>query len=107
MEYHSCAGRRGCQYPPIDGRYDGTRDAIQSVSQTRDTTPNVLEVIAEQALDSSGEDDDGENDDGPVVSDVFREDAVITITMSDNMESQTMTMEYTEGGAERSHRLFT
>ena len=75
-------------------------DAIQSVSQTRDATPNVLEVIAEQAGLFSGEDDDGEDDVGPVVSDGIPEDAVITITMSDNMESQTMTMEYTEGGAE-------
>ena len=75
-------------------------DATQSVSQTRDATPNVLEVIAEQAGLFSGEDDDGEDDVGPVVSDGIPEDAVITITMSDNMESQTMTMEYTEGGAE-------
>ena len=75
-------------------------DATQSVSQTRDATPNVLEVIAEQAGLFSGEDDDGEDDAGPVVSDGIPEDAVITITMSDNMESQTMTMEYTEGGAE-------
>ena len=75
-------------------------DAIQSVSQTRDATPNVLEVIAEQAGLFSGEDDDGEDDVGPVVSDGIPEDAVITITMSDNMESQTMTMEYTEDGAE-------
>ena len=75
-------------------------DATQSVSQTRDATPNVLEVIAEQAGLFSGEDDDGEDDDGPVVSDGVPEDAVITITMSDDMESQTMTMEYTEDGAE-------
>jgi len=75
-------------------------DATQSVSQTRDATPNVLEIIAEQAGLFSGEDDDGEDDDGPVVSDGVPEDAVITITMSDDMESQTMTMEYTEGGAE-------
>ena len=75
-------------------------DATQSVSQTRDATPNVLEVIAEQAGLFSGEDDDGEDDVGPVVSDGIPEDAVITITMSDNMESQTMTMEYTEDGAE-------
>ena len=73
--------------------------------QTRDAAPNVLEVIAEQAGlfnedDDDGEDDDGEDDDGPVVSDGFPEDAVITITMSDDMESQTMTMEYTEDGAE-------
>ena len=75
-------------------------DATQSVSQTRDATPNVLEVIAEQAGLFSGEDDDGEEDVGPVVSDGIPEDAVITITMSDDMESQTMTMEYTEDGAE-------
>ena len=75
-------------------------DVTQSVSQTRDATPNVLEVIAEQAGLFSGEDDDGEDDDGPVVSDGIPEDAVITITMSDDMESQTMTMEYTEDGAE-------
>ena len=75
-------------------------DATQSVSQTRDATPNVLEVIAEQAGLFSGEDDDGEDDVGPVVSDGIPEDAVITITMSDDMESQTMTMEYTEDGAE-------
>ena len=75
-------------------------DATQSVSQTRDATPNVLEVIAEQAGLFSGEDGDGEDDVGPVVSDGIPEDAVITITMSDNMESQTMTMEYTEDGAE-------
>ncbi|MEE2626621.1 MAG: EF-hand domain-containing protein, partial [Candidatus Thermoplasmatota archaeon] len=75
-------------------------DATQSVSQTRDATPNVLEVIAEQAGLFTGEDDDGEDDDGPVVSDGIPEDAVITIAMSDDMESQTMTMEYTEDGAE-------
>tara|TARA_B100001115_G_scaffold9672_1_gene7138 strand:+ start:2932 stop:5397 length:2466 start_codon:yes stop_codon:yes gene_type:complete len=75
-------------------------DATQSVSQTRDATPNVLEVIAEQAGLFTGEDDDGEDDDGPVVSDGLPEDAVITITMSDDMESQTMKMEYTEDGAE-------
>ena len=34
-------------------------DATQSVSQTRDATPNVLEVIAEQAGLFTGEDDDG------------------------------------------------
>ena len=75
-------------------------DATQSVSQTRDATPNVLEVIAEQAGLFTGEDDDGEDDDAPVVSDGLPEDAVITITMSDDMESQTMTMEYTEDDAE-------
>ena len=42
-------------------------DAIQSVSQTRDATPNVLEVIAEQAGLFSGEDDDGEDDGGDEV----------------------------------------
>ena len=75
-------------------------DATQSVSQTRDATPNVLEVIAEQAGLFTGEDDDGEDDDAPVVSDGLPEDAVITITMSDDMESQTMTMEYIEDDAE-------
>ena len=85
-------------------------EATTGSYQTRDATPNVLEVIAEQAglfsgedddgEDDDGEDDDGEDDDGPVVSDGIPEDAVITITMSDNMESQTMTMEYTEDGAE-------
>ena len=75
-------------------------DATQSVSQTRDATPNVLEEIAEQAGLFTGEDDDGEDDDGPVASDGLPEDAVITITMSDDMESQTMKMEYTEDGAE-------
>ena len=49
-------------------------DATQSVSQTRDATPNVLEVIAEQAGLFTGEDDDGEDDDGPVVSDGIPED---------------------------------
>ncbi|MFL2959603.1 MAG: hypothetical protein ACJZ5P_06115 [Candidatus Thalassarchaeaceae archaeon] len=90
-------------------------EAANGSYQTRDATPNVLEVIAEQAglfndedvdgedddgEDDDGEDDDGEDDDGPVVSDGIPEDAVITITMSDDMESQTMTMEYTEDGAE-------
>ena len=80
-------------------------EATTGSYQTRDAAPNVLEVIAEQAGlfnedDDDGEDDDGEDDDGPVVSDGFPEDAVITITMSDDMESQTMTMEYTEDGAE-------
>ncbi len=85
-------------------------EATTGSYQTRDAAPNVLEVIAEQAglfneddddgEDDDGEDDDGEDDDGPVVSDGFPEDAVITITMSDDMESQTMTMEYTEDGAE-------
>ena len=71
-------------------------EATTGSYQTRDATPNVLEVIAEQAGLFTGEDDDGEDDDGPVVSDGIPEDAVITITMSDDMESQTMTMEYTE-----------
>ena len=85
-------------------------EATTGSYQTRDAAPNVLEVIAEQAglfneddddgEDDDGEDDDGEDDDGPVISDGFPEDAVITITMSDDMESQTMTMEYTEDGAE-------
>ena len=80
-------------------------EATTGSYQTRDAAPNVLEVIAEQAGlfnedDDDGEDNDGEDDDGPVVSDGFPEDAVITITMSDDMESQTMTMEYTEDGAE-------
>ena len=90
-------------------------EAATGSYQTRDATPNVLEVIAEQAglfndedvdgedvdgEDDDGEDVDGEDDDGPVVSDGIPEDAVITITMSDDMESQTMTMEYTEDGAE-------
>ena len=75
-------------------------EATTGSYQTRDAAPNVLEVIAEQAGLFNEEDDDGEDDDGPVVSDGFPEDAVITITMSDDMESQTMTMEYTEDGAE-------
>ena len=75
-------------------------EATTGSYQTRDAAPNVLEVIAEQAGLFNEEDDDGEDDDGPVVSDGIPEDAVITITMSDDMESQTMTMEYTEDGAE-------
>jgi Ca2+-binding EF-hand superfamily protein len=80
-------------------------EATTGSYQTRDATPNVLEVIAEQAglfsgEDDDGEDDDGEDDDGPVVSDGIPEGAEITITMSDDMESQTMTMMYTEDGAE-------
>ena len=75
-------------------------EATTGSYQTRDATPNVLEVIAEQAGLFSGEDDDGEDDDGPVVSDGIPEGAEITITMSDDMESQTMTMMYTEDGAE-------
>ncbi|MED5452728.1 MAG: hypothetical protein VX493_05390 [Candidatus Thermoplasmatota archaeon] len=70
--------------------------------QTRDATPNVLEVLADQVgLFSGGEEAEGmpiETPDSDV--DEIPEDAVITITMSDDMESQTMTMEYTEDGAE-------
>ena len=70
--------------------------------QTRDATPNVLEVLADQVGLFSGE----EGGEGMLVEtpdsdvDEIPEDAVITITMSDDMESQTMTMEYTEDGAE-------
>ena len=66
--------------------------------QTRDATPTVLEVIADQAGLFSDADEDDEDD----VDDVIEapEDAAITITFSDDMESQTMTMEYTEDGAE-------
>ena len=76
-------------------------DATQSVSQTRDATPNVLEVIAEQAglFSDGGLFDDGDDDDGDDDGDL-PEDAVITITMSDDMETQTMTMQHTEDGAE-------
>ena len=77
-------------------------EATTGSYQTRDATPNVLEVIAEQGglfneggLFNDGGDDDGDDDDGDLP-----EDAVITMTMSDDMETQTMTMEYTEGGAE-------
>ena len=77
-------------------------EATTGSYQTRDATPNVLEVIAEQGglfneggLFNDGGDDDGDDDVGDLP-----EDAVITITMSDDMETQTMTMEYTEGGAE-------
>ena len=77
-------------------------EATTGSYQTRDATPNVLEVIAEQGglfneggLFNDGDDDDGDDDDSDLP-----EDAVITITMSDDMETQTMTMEYTEGGAE-------
>ena len=77
-------------------------EATTGSYQTRDATPNVLEVVAAQAglfsaggLFKDGGDDDGDDDDGDLP-----EDAVITITMSDDMETQTMTMEYTEGGAE-------
>ena len=78
-------------------------EATTGSYQTRDATPNVLEVIAEQGglfneggLFNDGGDDDGDDDDDGDLP----EDAVITITMSDDMETQTMTMEYTEGGAE-------
>ncbi|MCH2638335.1 MAG: hypothetical protein MKZ68_00300 [Candidatus Thalassarchaeum sp.] len=78
-------------------------EATTGSYQTRDATPNVLEVIAEQGglfneggLFNDGGDDDGDDDDDGGLP----EDAVITITMSDDMETQTMTMEYTEGGAE-------
>ena len=78
-------------------------EATTGSYQTRDATPNVLEVVAEQAglfsdggLFNDGGDDDGDDDDDGGLP----EDAVITITMSDDMETQTMTMEYTEGGAE-------
>jgi len=69
--------------------------------QTRDATPNVLEVIAEQAglFSDGGLFDDGDDDDGDDDGDL-PEDAVITITMSDDMETQTMTMQHTEDGAE-------
>ncbi|MEC7502830.1 MAG: hypothetical protein VX381_01120, partial [Candidatus Thermoplasmatota archaeon] len=77
-------------------------EATTGSYQTRDATPNVLEVIAEQGglfneggLFNDGGDDDGDDDDGDLP-----EDAVITITMSDDMETQTMTMEYNEDGAE-------
>ena len=78
-------------------------EATTGSYQTRDATPNVLEVIAEQGglfneggLFNDGGDDDGDDDDDGGLP----EDAVITITMSDDMETQTMTMEYTEGEAE-------
>ena len=77
-------------------------EATTGSYQTRDATPNVLEVIAEQGglfneggLFNDGDDDDGDDDDGDLP-----EDAVITITISDDMETQTMTMEYNEDGAE-------
>ena len=66
--------------------------------QTRDATPNVLEVIADQAGLFSDADEDDEDDEDDVIE--APEDAAITITFSDDMESQTMTMEYTEDGAE-------
>ena len=79
-------------------------EATTGSYQTRDATPNVLEVIAEQAglfneggLFNDGGDDDGDDDDD---DGDLPEDAVITITISDDMETQTMTMEYNEDGAE-------
>ena len=66
--------------------------------QTRDATPNVLEVIADQAGLFSDADEDDEDDEDDVIE--APEDAAITITFSDDMKSQTMTMEYTEDGAE-------
>ena len=71
--------------------------------QTRDATPNVLEVLADQVgLFSGGDEGDGMLVETPDAGDVdeIPEGAVTTITMSDDMESQTMTMEYTEDGAE-------
>ena len=71
--------------------------------QTRDATPNVLEVLADQVgLFSGGDEGDGMLVVTPDAGDVdeIPEGAVTTITMSDDMESQTMTMEYTEDGAE-------
>ena len=76
--------------------------------QTRDATPNVLEVLADQVGLFSGADPEDEGAGLPTPEDAMEsvdadeipEDAVITITMSDDMESQTMTMEYTEDGAE-------
>jgi len=70
--------------------------------QTRDATPNVMEVLSAQVgLFSGGDEDEGmlvETPDADV--DEIPEDAVTTITLSDNMETQTMTMEYTEDGQE-------
>ena len=73
--------------------------------QTRDATPNVLEVLADQVglfSMSSGEDDMlFPTPEAEVDEDEIPEGAVTTITLDDNMESQTMTMEYTdEEGAE-------
>jgi len=75
-------------------------EATTGTYQTRDATPNVLEVIAEQAGLFTDEDDDGGDDNEGEEDDGLPEDAVITITISDDMESQTMTMEYNEDGAE-------
>ena len=69
--------------------------------QTRDSTPSVMEVISEQVglfSDEEGGEEMIEMPDSDV--DEIPEDAVTTITLSDDMESQTMTMEYTEDGAE-------
>ena len=78
-------------------------EATTGSYQTRDATPNVLEVIAEQGglfneggLFNDGGDDDGDDDDDGDLP----EDAVITITISDDMETQTMTMEYNADDAE-------
>ena len=68
--------------------------------QTRDATPNVLEVLADQVGLFWSEDDGLVETPGEADLDEIPEGAVTTITMSDDMESQTMTMEYTEDGAE-------
>ena len=68
--------------------------------QTRDATPNVLEVLAGQVGLFWSEDDGLVETPGEADLDEIPEGAVTTITMSDDMESQTMTMEYTEDGAE-------
>ena len=77
-------------------------EATESGSyQTRDATPSVMEVLSEQVglfSDGEGGEEMIEMPDSDV--DEIPEDAVITITMSDDMESQTMTMEYAEDGAE-------
>jgi len=69
--------------------------------QTRDATPSVMEVLSEQVglfSDGEGGEEMIEMPDSDV--DEIPEDAVTTITLSDDMESQTMTMEFTEDGAE-------
>ena len=68
--------------------------------QTRDATPNVLEVLAGQVGLFWSEDDGLVETPAEAGLDEIPEGAVTTITMSDDMESQTMTMEYTEDGAE-------
>ena len=68
--------------------------------QTRDATPNVLEVLADQVGLFWSEDDGLVETPAEAGLDEIPEGAVTTITMSDDMESQTMTMEYTEDGAE-------